>query len=121
MAEKSCYQCSYQDKRQANPRLQMPLDAATIAKTLGCQTTSVTANWPLIQDELAKHGFTSLNQQIAALATIGVECPSFAPVVERGGRDYYIRMYWLNAVTAKSLGNTTSDSSYVPLRPRQQK
>ena len=60
----------------------MPLEAATIAEKLGAKLEYVEASWPLIQAALDEFGIRSDLVEIAAAATIGVECPSWTPVRE---------------------------------------
>lgn len=65
---------------------------------------NVAANWPLIEQCMEPLGMTSENSCIAALATIRVECPSFAPQREKynGTREEYFKRYDGNV----QLGNT---------------
>lgn len=77
---------------------------AQISVALGCAQADVAANWPTVQAALTAHGITSRNAIIAALATIGVEVPSFQPINEYGSADYFQRMYQGRA----DLGNTVT-------------
>ena len=63
--------------------------AQGIAAVLGAPLANVTANWPLLQAALNARGIGNRPVQIAALATIGVETGSFAPIPEFASGDEY--------------------------------
>jgi predicted chitinase/SH3-like domain-containing protein len=60
-----------------------------IAAVLGAPLSNVTANWPLLEAALNARGIGDRPVQIAALATIGVETGSFAPIPEFASGDAY--------------------------------
>jgi hypothetical protein len=60
-----------------------------IAAILGSPVANVRQNWPLVYAALAEQGMTDRPVQIVALATIGVETGSFAPIPEwASGAEY---------------------------------
>jgi hypothetical protein len=60
-----------------------------IASILGAPRENVIANWPLVYAALAEQGMSDRPVQIAAIATIGVETGSFAPIPEwASGNEY---------------------------------
>jgi hypothetical protein len=63
---------------------------------------NVRANWPLVEETLAKHEILTVPCAIAAIATIGIETGCFAPIKERGGPAYFAKLYDGRA----DLGNT---------------
>jgi predicted chitinase len=73
-----------------------------IASIIGCAVDSVTTQWPLLVGAMEEQGISDRLSQIAALATIGVEVPSFEPINEYGSDAYFTRMYEGRA----DLGNT---------------
>jgi peptidoglycan hydrolase-like protein with peptidoglycan-binding domain len=77
------------------------LNADLIAAVIGCPVQNVRTNWPPLVEALAAHGIDTVPCQIAALATVGTEVGSFAPVNESGGKAYFKRMY----EGRKDLGN----------------
>ena len=60
-----------------------------IASVLGAPLANVAANWPLLEAALAARGIGDRPVLIAALATIGVETSSFAPIPEFASGDAY--------------------------------
>lgn len=60
------------------------LDNHTISKVIGCPIANVEANWPSIRTCLQSLNQWSANGEVAALATIGIECPPFKPIHEYG-------------------------------------
>ncbi len=77
------------------------LSADVIAAVLGCPMENVRTNWPPLLEALAAQGIDTVPCQIAALATVGTEVGSFAPIKEYGGKAYFKRMY----EGRKDLGN----------------
>ena len=63
--------------------------AEGIATVLGSPLANVAANWPLLDAALQAKGIGDRPVQIAALATIGVETGSFAPIPEWASGDEY--------------------------------
>lgn len=60
-----------------------------IAAVLGAPLSNVSTNWPLLEAALNARGIGDRPVQIAALATIGVETGSFAPIPEfASGNEY---------------------------------
>ena len=76
--------------------------ADQIASVLGCAMDAVEEQWPLLVQAMTEQGIDDRLSLIAALATIGVEVPSFQPINEYGGDAYFTRMYEGRA----DLGNT---------------
>jgi predicted chitinase len=74
----------------------------SIASILGCPADNVRTHWPALQQALAECGLADRASTIAALATIGTEVSSFAPINEFGGDAYFTKMY----EGRKDLGNT---------------
>jgi hypothetical protein len=61
----------------------------TISAALGCPIGNLKRNWPLVCGALAEQGMADRPVQIAAIATIGVETGSFAPIPEwASGNEY---------------------------------
>jgi SH3-like domain-containing protein len=60
-----------------------------IAAVLGAPLSNVAANWPLLNAALTARDIGDRPVQIAALATIGVETGSFAPIPEIASGDAY--------------------------------
>lgn len=60
-----------------------------IAGVLGAPLSNVSANWPLLDAALAARDIGDRPVQIAALATVGVETGSFAPIPEFASGDEY--------------------------------
>jgi putative chitinase len=79
--------------------------AAQIAAAVNKPLSNVAIHWPLICAALDDHAILSPACEIAAAATMAVETPSFAPIKERGGPAYFVRLYWTNQAQAKELGN----------------
>lgn len=85
--------------------MNFPLSPETIAEALGPYgppAASIAANWPLIEQQLIAREIYSDLTAVAAIATVRVESPSFAPVKERGGPSYLANLY----EGRKDLGNT---------------
>ena len=60
----------------------------------GCLVDNVRAYWPLLRQALKEQGIDDRATQIAALATIGVECPVFLPIEEYRNLDGSYPDYW---------------------------
>jgi len=84
------------------PGKAVALSPDRIAGILGCSAANVRTHWPALQKALAECGLADRPGTIAALATIGTEVPSFAPINEYGGTSYFTKMY----EGRKDLGNT---------------
>lgn len=69
----------------------MAFTTPTIVRVLGCTEAAVEVAWPHLLASLAEQGILTDPVQIAALATLGVESPSFRPVHECGGPKYWAR------------------------------
>src|SRR6187200_1933269 len=69
------------------------LTADEIAGCLGASLDDVSANWPLVQQELVTRGMADPPTHIAAIATVGVEVGGFKPIEEFGDAEYFTRMY----------------------------
>ncbi|MGH9716391.1 MAG: glycoside hydrolase family 19 protein [Candidatus Acidiferrales bacterium] len=82
----------------------LPVNIEQICAALGpgCPPDNVAANWPLVEAALGAQRVDSPMTSVAAIATIGVETGSFAPVKERGGPQYLNDLY----DGRKDLGNT---------------
>jgi predicted chitinase len=76
--------------------------AESVATILGCPVDNVRTHWPALQQALAECGLADRPSTIAALATIGTEVSSFAPINEFGGNSHFTKMY----EGRKDLGNT---------------
>lgn len=92
------------------------LTVDAIAKILGAPRANVVANWPLIQAALVAQDIGTPMVEIAALATLGAELPSFRPQQELSPRDedrgaYFVRMYWDNMQVRYQLGNLSPDDA----------
>jgi predicted chitinase len=77
------------------------LDAAEIAKTMGCPAENVARFWPAIQTACVENGLTDRASIIAVLATIATEVGAFEPINEFGGDAYFTKNY----EGRKDLGN----------------
>jgi predicted chitinase len=88
----------------------MPLDTKSIASALGAPEANVSANWPQIEAALSALGINSRLALIAALATIRVECPSFAPQTEKYNGDPQV--YFSRYDGRHDLGNTQPGDGY---------
>ena len=90
------------------------LTAVEIAQTLKAPQDAVLANWPHIEMELAAvEGYTE-RVQIAAAATIMVECPAVVPMREKYNGDprvYFVTKYWDNEHVRRELGNLVPDDA----------
>jgi len=62
-------------------------DARGIARVLGASFSNVSTNWPLLNNALAARDIGDRLIQIAAIATVGIETGSFAPIPEFGTGD----------------------------------
>jgi predicted chitinase/SH3-like domain-containing protein len=60
-----------------------------IAAALGSPVGNVAKNWPLLDAALSARGIGDRPVQIAALATVGIETGSFAPIPEYASGDAY--------------------------------
>lgn len=63
--------------------------AQQIASVLGAPATNVATNWPLLEAALIARGIGDRLVLIAALATVGVETGSFAPIPEIASGEAY--------------------------------
>ena len=63
--------------------------AQQIASVLGAPAANVATNWPLLEAALVARGIGDRPVLIAALATVGVETGSFAPIPEIASGDAY--------------------------------
>jgi predicted chitinase len=73
-----------------------PLSPEAIADALGPYgppAANVATNWPLIEAQFLARGIYSELTAVAAIATVRVESPSFAPAKERGGPSYLANLY----------------------------
>lgn len=61
----------------------------SITNIIGSPIQNTELYWPLIVDEMVATNTNKFSFQVATLATIGVECGLFKPVVERGRRSYF--------------------------------
>ena len=100
----------------------MPLDAATIAEKLGSKPEHVSAIWPLVVAALDEFGIRTGLVEVAAAATIGVECPSWVPVHElhasqtRQPELWAIQeKYWPSGFYGRGLVQTTWEENYQKL------
>lgn len=84
--------------------MKFPVSNSRLAAILRCPAKNVAAHWPLIEQSLDGLGIYSDRCAIAALATVRVECPTFEPVKEYGGKVYLNRRY----DTRTDLGNTAA-------------
>jgi predicted chitinase len=90
------------------------LTALQIAQALHAPSTAVLANWPHLEMELACLEVFSERVQIAAAATIKVECPKFVPEREQydgDPRTYFVGKYWDNERVRRDLGNLVPDDA----------
>lgn len=82
-----------------------------ISQALGSPLANVQAHWPSLHEQLVKYGTHYDSGFVAALATVGVECRTFAPINEYGGPKYFFKMYDIDSPdperrkVARSLGN----------------
>ena len=74
---------------------------ATIASAIDCSPRSVARYWPGVRAALIEHGIISPAGIIAAIATLRVEAPTFEPIDEYGGPEY-----WARYEGRRDLGNT---------------
>jgi hypothetical protein len=72
-----------------------------IAACIGCEEAIVATYWPALRAAMIEHGITDPAGIIAALATIRVEAPTFAPIREYGGP-----AGWAQYEGRADLGNT---------------
>lgn len=77
---------------------------ARIAAVLGCPLQNAERYWPTILEALGAHGIADRPVHVAALATVGVETGSFAPIPEHA--DGWAYDPSVNPALAKQLGNT---------------
>ena len=75
--------------------------AGGIARAVDCSARSVATYWPGLRSALIEHGITHPAAIIAAIATVRVEAPTFEPIDEYGGPDY-----WARYEGRRDLGNT---------------
>lgn len=92
------------------------LTPQVIARILGAHADVVEAHWALIKQALATEGIGTPLVEVAALATIGTELPSFSPRQELSPRDedrtaYFVRMYYTNQKVRHALGNLSPDDA----------
>jgi predicted chitinase len=86
------------------------IDTKLVAETLGAPEHNMSANWPLIETALSSLGISSRLSLIAALGTIRVECPSFAPSAEKYNGDPTV--YFARYDGRKDLGNNEPGDGY---------
>jgi predicted chitinase len=86
------------------------IDTKLVAETLRSPEHNVSANWPLIETALSSLGISSRLSLIAALGTIRVECPSFAPSTEKYNGDPAV--YFARYDGRKDLGNNEPGDGY---------
>jgi hypothetical protein len=86
-----------------DPVLRLAFDPTPgqIAACIGCDEAAVATYWPALRAAMIEHGITEPAGIIAALATIRVEAPTFAPVHEYGGP-----ACWAQYEGRADLGNT---------------
>jgi predicted chitinase len=90
------------------------LTALQIAEALHAPSAAVLANWPHLEMELAYLDGFSERVQIAAAATIKIECPKFEPEREQhngDARTYFVTKYWDNLHVRRELGNLVADDA----------
>jgi hypothetical protein len=63
--------------------------SANIAACIGCDAETVDRYWPALRAALIEHGITEPAGIIAAIATVRVEAPTFEPIHEYGGPEYW--------------------------------
>jgi hypothetical protein len=86
----------------ASVSLQPVFTAAQICAVLPRHPrANIETNWPLLSAALRNYCDDSRPTVIAAIATVGVETGSFAPIKERGGPAYFTKLY----EGRKDLGN----------------
>jgi hypothetical protein len=88
----------------------MKIKPEVIAKSMGANIEQVKKMWPVMLAEMKVQGCNKLSVQVAALATIGVECPTFVPIHERGGA--LGKLYFQRYEGRKDLGNTQPGDGY---------
>lgn len=69
------------------------IDYEGIAQTLNCSLLNLKTHLPAIIAALKQQGIYSKLTLVAAIATVGVETPDFAPIREIGSRAYFEKMY----------------------------
>jgi len=84
-----------------------------IAKALGASSVAVIIVYPKLFQALAKKGLSDKWPVIIALATVGVENPSFHPVREKGSKGYFVKHYWENEHVRKMLGNIQESDAWT--------
>lgn len=77
------------------------ISCEAVAKICGAAISNVQTHLPCIIQALREQGIYSKPVLVAAIATVGVEVPNFAPINEIGSRAYFTRMY----EGRKDLGN----------------
>ena len=90
------------------------LSPLEISKALRASSIAVLANWPHLDMELAAIEGFSERVQIAAAATIKVECPLFVPMIEQHNGDpraYFVAKYWDDERVRRELGNLVPDDA----------
>lgn len=90
------------------------LSSSQIAQALRLKLLAVQANWPHIATELATIDGYSEFVQLAAAATIRVECPTFVPQREQydgDAKSYFVKKYWDNEHVRRELGNLTPEDA----------
>lgn len=78
-----------------------------IAVATGAKLPNVQKIWPVLVKELERLKGASLHSQVIAAATVAVECPSWVPCREHGGRQYFNRYEG-----RKDLGNNQAGDGY---------
>jgi hypothetical protein len=92
------------------------LTPSQIATTLHAPIQAVVHNWPEIEMECAEIDGWSEHVQIAAAATIQVECPNWTPMREKYNgdpHDWFSRLYWYNVRVRADLGNVVLADSWT--------
>lgn len=100
----------------------MTLNAATISQTLRAPAGQVGLLWPLMVAALQEFGIDSPMVQVAAAATVMVECPGWIPCREKHAdpnRQPEIwreqERYWHTGFFGRGLIQTTLEGNYVAL------
>lgn len=86
----------------------MAITVERLAAISGAPLANVVASWAALLSSLTKYDIDSVPTQIAAAATVSVECPPFLPIREYGGAAYFKRMYDIEGDRpdkARELGN----------------
>jgi len=78
-----------------------------VAKGTQCPSQNVLLHWPVILAALKSEGIGQHLVQIAAAATVAVECPPFKPIREYGSHKYLDK--YDTGKLAERLGNTPED------------